>query len=57
MRVDVELGDGRCFGRTVCDVHGRSGAAPNARVLERIDADAFFALLTERLARLPVAPI
>ena len=57
MRVDVELGDGHCFGRTVCDLHGRSGAAANARVLQRIDADGFFALLTERLARLPVVPI
>ena len=57
MRVDVELGDGHCFGRTVCDVHGRTGAAANVRVLERVDADGFFAMLTERLARLPVAPI
>ena len=57
MRVDVELDDGHCFGRTVCDVHGRTGAAANARVLERVDADGFFAMLTERLARLPVVPI
>ena len=57
MRVDVELGDGHCFGRTVCDRYGRTGAAANARVLERVDADGFFAMLTERLARLPVAPI
>ena len=56
MRVDVTLDDGHCFGRTVCDVHRRSAAAANARVLERVDADAFFALLTERLARLPVVP-
>ena len=57
MRVDIELGDSHSFGRTVCDVHGRTGAAANARVLERIDADGFYAMLTERLARLPVAPI
>lgn len=57
MRVDVELGAGHCFGRTVCDLHGRSGASANAHVLERVDADGFFAMLTERLARLPVVPI
>ena len=57
MRVDVELGDGHCFGRTVCDLHGRSGAAANVHVLQRVDADGFFSVLTERLARLPVAPI
>ncbi len=57
MRVDVELGGGHCFGRTVCDLHGRSGAKPNACVLELVDADGFFTLLTERLARLPVVPI
>jgi len=31
----------------------RSGRAPNARLLETLDADRFFALLTERLAALP----
>lgn len=56
LRVDIELGEGSCFGRTVCDVHGRSGAVPNAHVLERVDADGFFALLTDRLARLPAGP-
>ncbi len=53
MRVDIDTADGPCFGRTVCDIRGRSGRLANARVLERIDADGFFTLLTERLARLP----
>jgi len=53
MRVAVELVGEHALGRTVCDVHGRSGA-PNARVLEHVDAEGFFDLLTERLARLPV---
>ncbi len=52
MRVDIELCGGPSFGRTVCDVHGRSGDVANAHVVERVDADAFFALLTERLGRL-----
>jgi len=53
MRVDIEIDSGHCLGRTVCDMRGRSGRPANARVMERIDADGFFALLTERLARLP----
>ena len=53
MHVAVELAGEHALGRTVCDVYGRSGA-PNARVLGHVDADRFFILLTERLARLPV---
>ena len=54
MHVAIELVGEHSLGRTVCDVYGRSGA-PNARVLERVDSDGFFALLTELLARLPVS--
>jgi len=54
MHVAIELAGGHAQGRTVCDVHGRS-VAPNARVIEQVDADGFFGLLTERLARLPVS--
>ena len=54
MQVAIELAGEHSQGRTVCDVYGRC-SAPNARVLERVDAAGFFALLTERLARLPVA--
>ena len=54
MRVAIELAGEHAVGRTVCDVYGRRGA-PNARILEHVDADDFFALLTERLARLPVS--
>ena len=53
MRVDIEISSPLTIGRTVCDVHARSGQAGNANVLEKIDADGFFALLGERLARLP----
>lgn len=52
MRVDIELESPLTIGRTFCDAHGRSGRPPNATVLESADADGFFALLTERLARL-----
>ncbi|MCH7543792.1 MAG: nucleoside hydrolase, partial [Proteobacteria bacterium] len=40
------------LGRTVVDWWGVTGKAPNATVIDGIDADGFFALLTERLARL-----
>lgn len=53
IRVDVELGSHLTVGRTVCDLHGRSGRPANATVLETIDAEGFFTLLTERLANLP----
>ena len=53
MRVDIEISSPLTIGRTVCDVHARSGQAANANVLQKIDADGFFALLGERLARLP----
>ncbi|MDA0229595.1 MAG: nucleoside hydrolase [Proteobacteria bacterium] len=55
MRVDIEISSPLTIGRTVCDQHARSGRAANANVLEKIDADGFFALLGERLARLPKA--
>ncbi|MBN8899914.1 MAG: cysteine hydrolase [Rhodospirillales bacterium 69-11] len=51
--VEVDLGPGPSRGRTVIDRWGRRGAAPNARVLETLDADAFFGVLADRLAALP----
>ncbi len=49
--VDLTQGPGR--GRTVIDRWGRTEAAANVTLLETLDADGFFALLGERLARLP----
>jgi len=40
-------------GRTRIDRWGRSGVPANARLLETLDAEAFFALLGERIAALP----
>jgi len=51
--VCMDLGPGPCRGRTVIDRWNRTGAPNNAAVLETVDADGFFALLAERLARLP----
>lgn len=49
----VDLGPGISRGRTVIDRWGRTGDAHNAVVMEALDADGFFSLLGERLARLP----
>ncbi|MGI9450508.1 MAG: nucleoside hydrolase [Geminicoccaceae bacterium] len=42
------------MGRTLVDWRLRDERAPNALAIDQIDADRFFALLTERLARLPI---
>jgi len=49
----VECGPGAGRGRTILDRWGRSGGRPNARLLETLDAEGFFALLGQRLSRLP----
>ena len=51
--VAVECGAGPGRGRTHVDRWGRSGAAPNVTLAESLDAEGFFALLGQRLARLP----
>lgn len=49
----VDLGPGPSRGRTLIDRWHRTKAPPNVTLLETLDADGFFALLGERLARLP----
>lgn len=51
MRVDIDTTEGPSAGRTVCDVWGVTGQPPNADVALTVNADGFFALLTERLGR------
>lgn len=51
--VEVETSAGSQRGRTTIDWHDRLKRAPNAHVVERIDAPAFFRNVTEELARLP----
>jgi purine nucleosidase len=53
--VAVETAGEHTVGRTVVDRSGRGDEASNATVIDEVDADGFFALLTERLGRLPVA--
>jgi purine nucleosidase len=53
VHVHVDCGPGAARGRTVVDRWERSGAPSNARLLETLDAEGFFALLGECLAALP----
>jgi inosine-uridine nucleoside N-ribohydrolase len=50
---EMDLSPGPARGRTSIDRWGRLGRPPNVTVLETLDTDGFFALLSERYARLP----
>ena len=51
--VAIETQSPLTLGMTVVDWRGISGRPANARVMTKIDADGFYALLAERLAALP----
>ena len=53
VNVAVETQSALTLGMTVIDWRGISGRPRNARVMTKIDAAGFYALLTERLAHLP----
>ena len=53
INVEIETGSALTMGMTVADWRGVSGRAANATFLHAVDAPAFYALLGERLARLP----
>ncbi len=52
VNVSIETGSELTMGATVVDWWGVTDRPANATVLKDVDADGFFALLTERLARL-----
>lgn len=52
INVEIEATSELTMGMTVADWWGVTGRPPNALFIGEIDADGFFALLTERLARL-----
>ncbi len=52
INVEIETTSDLTLGMTVADWWRVSGRAPNATFIGDVDADGFFALLTERLARL-----
>ena len=51
-RVEIETEGRHTMGRTVVDWWQRNPLPPNALVINDVDAEGFFALLNERLARL-----
>jgi purine nucleosidase len=53
INVEVETQSDLTLGMTVADWWGVTDRAPNATFMGDIDADGFFTLLTQRLARLP----
>ncbi len=53
VNVGIETGSELTRGMSVADWWGVTDRTPNATFIGDIDADGFFALLTERLARLP----
>ncbi len=53
VNVEIETGSELTRGMSVADWWGVTDRAPNATFIGGIDAEGFFALLTERLARLP----
>ncbi|WP_226621579.1 nucleoside hydrolase [Alloyangia pacifica] len=52
INVEIETASELTLGMTVADWWGVSGRAPNATFIGDLDSDAFFTLLTERLAKL-----
>lgn len=50
--VSVVTDSGIAHGQTVADFIGQTGSEPNARIVTTLNADRFFALITERLGRL-----
>jgi purine nucleosidase len=52
MHVEVDTTAGPSAGRTNGDVWNVTGKPPNAEVVMNVDADGFYALLTERMGRL-----
>ncbi len=50
--VDVEINSQTTLGMTVFDWWGVTGKRPNARVVHSVDAEGFYALLTQSLAKL-----
>ncbi|MFL9924992.1 nucleoside hydrolase [Herbaspirillum lusitanum] len=53
MHVAVETQEGSSYGRTNCDYWRVLEAQKRSKVGVKVDADGFFALLTERIARFP----
>jgi inosine/uridine nucleosidase len=55
MSVEIDISHGPSYGRTDCDLRGVTGKPANVQVGLEIDADGFYDLLVETLARYPSA--
>jgi inosine-uridine nucleoside N-ribohydrolase len=53
VRVVIETQDPSTLGKTVIDECNIAGRRPNVQLMQSVDADGFFDLLTERLRQLP----
>jgi purine nucleosidase len=53
VNVAIETESPLTIGMTVADWWGVTGRKPNVRLMNTVDADGFFDVLTEKLARLP----
>ncbi|WP_316860596.1 nucleoside hydrolase [uncultured Cohaesibacter sp.] len=51
----VECDSKLCYGQTVADWYGQSGEEANAKVVQKVDADGVFSLLSERIRSLSQA--
>jgi purine nucleosidase len=49
--VDIVTDTGPALAQSIVDRRGRTGRPANALMIERVDSDAFYRILTERLAR------
>ncbi|MNL42243.1 Pyrimidine-specific ribonucleoside hydrolase RihA [compost metagenome] len=50
-RVFVEYESELCMGQTIADWYGKSGLAPNADIVTKVDAEGVTAFFLERLSR------
>ncbi len=50
-RIFVECHSELCMGQTIADWYGKSGLAPNADIVTRVDAEGVIGLVLERLSR------
>ena len=55
--VRIETSSELTMGMTVVDWWGVTGLEPNCTVIRRLDAEAFFDLLIERIGRVPAPPL
>ena len=51
-KVFVECDSQLCYGQTVADWYGQTGEKPDAQIVQKVDADGVFSILSERIRSL-----